>query len=120
MKKPYHFLAMWCNEGLECIFDVAAAKQEIENWEKSTIFSILKEEKHGTKPRPIPLQMMIFRAAANMQRCYEIYEFTSTLNMPSVRQMFKDEPQATVSWIRENGHEIYSDYVKDNTRVVIR
>jgi hypothetical protein len=120
MKKPYHFLAMWCNEGLECIFDVAAAKQEIENWEKGAIFSILKEEERGTQPRPIPLQMMIIRARVNFQRQYEIYEFTSTLGMTSVRQLFDDDPQTIVSWIRENGNEIYSDYVKDNTRVVIR
>jgi hypothetical protein len=120
MKKPYHFLAMWCNQGLECIYDVGAAKREIENWEKGAIFSILKDQEHGPKPNPIPLQMMILRARINSQRYYEIYEFNSLLSMDSVRTLFETDPQNIVDWIRENGYKIYSDRAEDTERVVIR
>jgi phage terminase large subunit GpA-like protein len=92
----------------------------IENWEKETIFSILKEEKHGPKPNPIPLHMMIMRAKANSQRCYEIYEFTSKLSRASVKTLFETQPQAIVDWIRKNGYKTYSDYVDEKARVVIR
>jgi hypothetical protein len=112
---------MWCNEGLECIYDVAAAKQEIENWEKETIFSILKEENYaGPKPNPIPLNQMILRARMNSQRSYEIYEFNSALDIDGVKELFKTDPQIVVDWIRKNGYKTYSDYVDEKSRVVIR
>jgi hypothetical protein len=119
--KTHHFLAMWCNEGLECIYDVAAAKQEIENWEKETIFSILKEENYaGPKPNPIPLNQMILRARMNSQRSYEIYEFNSALDIDEVKELFKTDPQIIVNWIRENGYKVYSDYNSKQHNQVIR
>lgn len=116
--KTYHFLAMWCSEGLECIFDVGQAKKKIELWEKSTIFSIIKDQDHTPKPNPIPLQMMITRARFNMQRRYEIYEFTSKLPTREVKNLFKNNAQIIVDWIRENGHKIYSDHEVTNREVI--
>ena len=110
---------MWDMLGLECIFDVGAAKDEIENWEKGAIWSTLKEESHGKKPNPIPLQMMLLRARMNSQRSYEIYEFTATMDIDEVKQIFKDDPQIIVDWIRENGHKIYSDYVKSDRKMIV-
>ncbi len=118
-KKTKHYLAMWDMLGLECIFDVGAAKEEIENWEKGAIWSTLKEESHGKKPNPIPLQMMLLRARTNSQRSYEIYEFTATMDIDEVKQVFKDDPQIIVDWIRENGHKIYSDYVKSDRKMIV-
>jgi hypothetical protein len=117
--KTHHFLAMWCNEGLECIYDVAAAKQEIENWEKENIFAIIKEEEHRVKPRPIPLNQMILRARMNSQRSYEIYEFNSALDIDGVKELFKTDPQIVVDWIRKNGYKTYSDYNANQTNQVI-
>jgi len=118
--KTYSFLAMWCNEGLECIFDVAAAKKEIEAWEKENLFAIIKEEQHRPKPKPIPLNQMILRAKFNIQRVYEIYEFNSEFDIEEVKHLFKTEPQIIVNWIRENGYKVYSDYSKKQQNQVIR
>lgn len=118
--RTYSLLAMWCNEGLECIFDVAAAKKEIEAWEKENIFAMIKEEKHKSRPKPIPLNQMILRARVNSQRVYEIYEFNSTFNMKEVKELFKTKPQIIVEWIRANGYKIYSDYSSKQHNQVIR
>lgn len=118
--KIYSFLAMWCNEGLECIFDVSLAKKEIEAWEKDNLFAIIKEEQHRPKPKPIPLNQMIIRARYNAQRVYEIYEFNSTFDIEEVKDLFKTNPQIIVEWIRENGYKVYSDYSKKQQNQVIR
>jgi hypothetical protein len=112
MAKTFHYLAVWDNLGLESIFDVDAAKKEIDNFEKDQLLKILKEEptQKIIKPNPIPLQKLILRARFNSQRQYEIYEFTSTLGIKKVRELFESEPQVIVDWIRQNGHKIYSDY----------
>jgi hypothetical protein len=109
---------MWCNEGLECIFDVAAAKKEIEAWEKENLFAMIKEERHRSKPNPIPLNHMLIRARMNSHRSYELYEFNSTIDVDEVKKLFKTKPQIIVEWIRENGYKIYSDY--SNNHQVIR
>lgn len=118
-KNVKHYLAMWDMLGLECIFDVGAAKDEVEQWEKEAIWSTLKEESHSKKPNPIPLQHMILRARMNSQRSYEIYEFTATMSMSEIKQVFKDDPQVIVNWIRENGHKVYSDYVKREQKMIV-
>jgi hypothetical protein len=118
-KKVRYYLAMWDMLGLECIFDISDAMHEIEQWEKQKIFSILKEERAPAKPRGIPVQMMILRAKMNSQRSYEIYEFTSTLDINTIRKEFAKDPQPIVNWIRENGGKIYSDYVKSERKTIV-
>lgn len=117
--KANHYVAMWDMLGLECIFDVGAAKAEIEQWEKETIWSTLKEQPHGKKPNPIPLQQMILRAKFNSQRSYEIYEFSATMSIDEIKEVFNDDPQIIVDWIRENGYKIYSDYVKQERKMIV-
>jgi hypothetical protein len=77
--KTKHYLAMWDMQGLECLYDVDLYMNRNNEWDKKKIVSILKEEKLPEKPPQIPLQHMILRARVNSQRCYEIYEFNSTL-----------------------------------------
>lgn len=113
-----HFIAMWDMQGLECIFDVNKAMDDIEQWEKEAIWSTLKEESRGKRPNPIPLQMMILRARVNSQRSYEIYEFTSLVSMEEIREAFESNPQPLVNWIRDNGKKIYSDYVKSERKMI--
>jgi hypothetical protein len=117
-KKTKHLLAMWDMQGLECIFDVDKAKEELDTWEKSMIFDILKEQPRTKKPKPIPLPMMLLRARVNSQRQYEIYEFNSEVSLSDVKGMFKTNPQHIVNWIRENGIKIYSDYIPEKKRVI--
>jgi hypothetical protein len=118
--KIYSFVAMWCNEGLEVIYDLDPAHAEIEKWEKDNLFAMIKEEEHKPRPRPIPLNQMIIRARMNSQRSYEIYEFKSTFDIDEVKELFKTKPQLIVESIRENGYKVYSDYSSKQHNQVIR
>ena len=110
---------MWDCNGLESLHDVDYHMDRYNEWEKQKVVSILKEEQIPARPTGIPLQLMILRARANGQRSYEIYEFTSTLKYKELTEAFNDNPQPIVEWIRENGKKVYSDYVKQNRKMII-
>ena len=95
------YLAMWVMYGLEFLFDK-------DKWEKEYMWSILSEK---NKPDTPSIQMMILRAKANPQRCYEIYAFNADndLTEESIRLAFESAPQGMVDFIRANGKQIYSD-----------
>jgi hypothetical protein len=119
-KKDNCFIVMWDMLGLESIFDIHKAMQEIENWEKNKIWDVLKgHQMEAPKPNPIPLPMMILRARSNSQRSYEIYSFNTTMSEREVRKIFAEDPQPIVEWIRENGNKIYSDYVKQERKMIV-
>lgn len=123
MSKKYkstHYLAVWDMLGLECLFNVDAAKKEVEEWEKGKIWATLQGEDHNKRrPNPIPLQVLLLRARVNSHRAYEIYEFDSTLTEEELREAFENDPQPVVDWIRKNGIKIYSDYVKSNSKLIV-
>ena len=110
---------MWDCNGLECLYDVDLHMDRNNEWDKKKIVSILKEEKLPEKPPQIPLQMMILRAKFNSQRAYEIYEFTSTMGYKELTEVFNDDPQPVVEWIRENGKKVYSDYTKQDRKMIV-
>ncbi len=105
--------------GLESIFSVDDALNEVERYEKDKTWKILKNEPAGKAPNPIPLQMLIMRARYNTQRSYEIYTFSTDMTMNQVREVFAVTPQPIVEWIRENGNKIYSDYVKQEKKFIV-
>jgi len=117
--KAKHYLAMWDMQGLECLFDVDLHMNKYNEWEKQKVVSILKEEQVPIQPQGIPLQMLILRARANSQRAYEIYEFNSTVKYDELKEAFNDNPQPIVEWIRENGKQVYSDYVKQERKMIV-
>lgn len=117
--KTKHYLAMWDMLGLECLFDVDTHMNELNEWEKQKVVAILKEEQTPKKPQGIPLQMLILRARYNSQRSYEIYEFNSTLAYDELKEAFIDNPQPIVEWIRTNGKKVYSDYVKQEKKLIV-
>ena len=111
---------MWDCNGLECLYDVDAHMDIHNEWEKKQIVAILKEEEViPAKPAGIPLQMMILRARFNSQRAYEIYEFISTIEYNELKKAFNDDPQPIVEWVRENGKKVYSDYVKQERKLIV-
>ena len=118
-KKTKHYLAMWDMLGLECLFDVNYHMNKHNEWDKQKIISILKEERIPDHPPSIPLQMLILRARVNSQRAYEIYEFNSTMGYNELKEAFNDDPQPIVEWIRENGKKVYSDYVKQDRKMIV-
>jgi len=105
--------------GLESIFSIDDAMAEVENYEKDKVWKTLKDEPIGKKPNPIPLQLLIMRARFNSQRSYEIYSFNTTMSEREVRKIFAEDPQPIVEWIRENGNKIYSDYVKQERKMIV-
>jgi hypothetical protein len=117
--KAKHYLAMWDMQGLECLFDVDLHMNKYNEWEKQKVVSILKEEQVPIQPQGIPLQMLILRARANSQRAYEIYEFNSTVKYDELKEAFNDNPQPIVEWIRDNGKKVYSDYVKQERKMIV-
>lgn len=116
--KTKHYLAMWDMLGLECLYDVDLHMSKYNEWEKQKVVAILKEERTPDQPSGIPLQMMLLRARVNSQRAYEIYEFNSTMAYDELKEAFNDNPQPIVEWIRENGKKVYSDYVKQNRKII--
>lgn len=117
-KQLNRFLVIYDMFGLESIFSIDDALQEVENYEKDKIWKTLKDETVGKCPNPIPLQMLLLRARANAHRSYEIYSFETSLSMNDVRVEFASDPQPIVNWIRENGNKIYSDYTKSDRKVI--
>jgi hypothetical protein len=110
---------MWDCNGLESLHDVGYHMDRYNQWEKQKVVAILKEERIPAKPTGIPLQMLILRARANSQRSYEIYEFNSTIEYDELKEAFNDNPQPIVEWIRENGKQVYSDYVKQERKLIV-
>ena len=119
MTKNKHYLAVWDCNGLESLHDVDYHMEKYNEWEKQKVLSILKEERIPEQPKGIPLQMLILRAKFNSQRAYEIYEFNSTLKYKELTEAFNDNPQPIVEWIRENGKQVYSDYVKQDRKMIL-
>jgi len=118
-KKTKHYLAVWDCNGLESLHDVDYHMDRYNEWEKQQVVAILKNERIPDQPGGIPLQMLILRARANSQRAYEIYEFNSTLKYKEFTEAFNDNPQPIVEWIRENGKKVYSDYVKQEKKLIV-
>ena len=117
--KTKHYLAMWDMLGLECLYDVNVHMDNYNEWEKQKVVAILKEQRIPDQPRGIPLEMMILRAKVNSQRSYEIYEFNSTLKYDELKTAFEVDPQPIVEYIRENGKKVYSDYAKQNRKMIV-
>jgi hypothetical protein len=118
-KKTKHYLAMWDMQGLESLHDVDYHMDRYNEWERQQVIAILKEEQIPARPTGIPLQMLLLRAKVNSQRAYEIYEFNSTLKYDELKEAFNDNPQPVVEWIRENGKKVYSDYVKQERKMIV-
>ena len=117
--KTKHYLAMWDMQGLESLHDVDSHMKKYNEWEQQKIIAILKDQRIPNQPLGIPLQMMILRASANSQRAYEIYEFNSTVEYDELKEAFNDNPQPIVEWIRTNGKKVYSDYVKQDRKMIV-
>ena len=117
-KRTNHFLAVWDNLGLECLYDVGEYLDRYEAWEKQKVIAILKDEQQPAPPKGPPLNMILMRAKFNSQRHYEIYEFTTEMTYQDVQELFQECPQTIVDSIREVGHKIYSDReISDGIRI---
>jgi hypothetical protein len=110
---------MWDMLGLESLHDVDLHMNNYNEWEKQKVVAILKEDRIPNQPSGIPLQMMLLRAKVNSQRVYEIYEFNSTMAYDELKEAFEIDPQPIVEWIRDNGKKVYSDYLKQDRKMIV-
>lgn len=119
-KKKTDFLAMWSSEGLEGVFDLSRWKKEHKVWEKEKIWSVIKGVDHTTIEPTVPLKVMLLRARFNSHRQCEIYTFTaeSGITKEDVEELFQTNPQYIVDFIRKNGYKIYSDYKKEDKKII--
>lgn len=98
-RKSRKFLAMWCNQGLECLIDFTKVEED-------AIIAGLSGESYTP---PVSLEILKLRAMVNQQRHYEIWAFTSEIPEVSILELFSTSPQTIADAIRGCGHQIYSD-----------
>lgn len=91
------FIAYFDCLGFECILDATAH-------ERKAIFSALKNEQ---QPR-LPLPEMLLRAKFNPQRRPEIWMFNSEIDLETLKEYAKEEPQFLANLIREKGNPLYT------------
>lgn len=91
------FIAYFDCLGFECILDATAHEH------KST-WAALKDERH---PR-LPLPEMMLRAKFNPQRRPEIWMFNSEIDLETLKEYAKEEPQFLANLIREKGNPLYT------------
>ena len=112
-----HFLAVWDMYGLESIHDVSKELVLHEEWKKTKMWNELQDIETPPWKGTIPLHQMLYRAKFNSHRRYEIYEFTSTMAIHEIIQLFNEDAQSIVEWIRRNGYKVYSDYSNSNIKI---
>jgi hypothetical protein len=111
MKNTY--IAMWCNEGLECVLGVT-------DMEYNDLMRTLGTgQRHGASIDHY-LTMMKFRARYNSQRHYEIYAFNAQegISKEDIEDMFASDPQTAADTIRRIGEVIHSDRAKEDKIVI--
>jgi hypothetical protein len=102
---------MWCNEGLEFIYDLA-------DWERRKTWAALKGVE--VTDSPPSLQLLIMRARYNQQRHYEIYIIeTDDVDVDAMRTYFKCAAQSVVNLIRARGNQVYSDRVRQDKQYIV-
>lgn len=103
-----HYLAYWCNEGLESITDVT----KYSNWKQQQLVDIIAGRAERNNPINQMINIMIIRAKANYHRRYEIYIFNSELEKEDIEAAFEEMPQQLADTIRVIGQKIFSDRVE--------
>lgn len=107
------FIAMWCNEGLECVLSAT-------EMEHDDLIQTLKTGDHRASQIDHYLTMMKFRARYNSQRHYEIYAFNAQegISKEDIEGMFESDPQTAADTIRRIGEVIHSDRAKEDKIVI--
>ena len=103
-----HYLAYWCNEGLESITDVT----KYSKWKQQQLVDILAGKEEEPNPINQIINIMIIRARINTHRRYELYIFNSELEKEDIEAAFEEMPQQLADNIRAIGRKIFSDRVE--------
>jgi hypothetical protein len=101
------YIFAWDNTGIESIVPIT----QYEHYDRDNTMRILSNEPTVRSPLTSILQMMVIRAKANPQRCYEIYSVDCSDEMSEDfwREEWATNPQGCADLVRERGIKLYSD-----------
>jgi 5-formyltetrahydrofolate cyclo-ligase len=106
------YLAFWCCDGLQYIEDVSSLiGEEYEAHKIQAELEGVPDDNRRQKTAKAISQMQTV-AHYNPQRNYELYFFTAneTITIEIIQDLFEDDPQFIVDFIRENGQPVVQKY----------
>lgn len=112
MKNKRTFIFSWDMLGIESIICL----DDYHEIDKQNTMRILKGQDPVRNPLNSVIQSLLLRARFNSQRQYEIYaiDCDTDLDRDFWGKQWDDDPQFTADLIRERGHKIYSDRLRDD------
>ena len=110
------YIFAWDNTGIDSIVPIT----QYEHYDRDNTMRILNDEPAIRNPLNSILQMLILRAKANPQRCYEIYSVDCSVEMDEVwwREQWASDPQGCANLVRERGNKMYSDRADKSKQVI--
>lgn len=105
-----YYIVSWDCEGVEFFQEIT--EHHPDNWAKNHLFDSIKQSKKVEKPVSFPLNHLILRAQMNTHRNYEIYVFTSSMNVGprEIKSWFTRDPQGFADFVREHhSYQVYNN-----------
>lgn len=105
-----YYIVSWDCEGVEFFQEIT--EHHPDNWAKNHLFDSIKQSKKVEKPVSFPIQHLILRAQMNHHRNYEIYVFTSGMDIgpEEIKEWFTRDPQSFADWVREHhSYQVYNN-----------
>ena len=109
------FIFTWDNLGIDSIVPIS----QYEFHDQENTMRLLREQPRIPNPLNSIVKNLLLRARFNPQRHYEIYAIDCTKEMDEKfwREQWEEYPQETADLIRERGHKLYSDRVKNQVKI---
>ena len=105
-----YYIVSWDCEGVEFFQEIT--EHHPDNWAKNHLFDSIKQSKKVEKPVSFPLNHLILRAQMNTHRNYEIYVFTSSMNVgpKEIKAWYTRDPQGFADFVREHhSYQVYNN-----------
>lgn len=105
-----YYIVSWDCEGVEFFQEIT--EHHPDNWAKNHLFDSIKQSKKVSKPIGFNLTALTLRAQMNHQRNYEIYVFTSGMDIgpKEIKAWFERDPQGFADWVREHhSYQVYNN-----------
>ena len=105
-----YYIVSWDCEGVEFFQEIT--EHHPDNWAKNHLFDSIKQSRKVEKPVSFPLNHLILRAQMNTHRNYEIYVFTSSMNVgpKEIKAWYTRDPQGFADFVREHhSYQVYNN-----------